>query len=44
MIIVLVGTLDDPTAFDPKVEIFCDADWPWAHSASGRRRFRRMPV
>jgi hypothetical protein len=44
MIIVLAGTLDDPTAFVPNVELFCDTAWSWAHSASERKRFRGMPV
>jgi hypothetical protein len=44
LIIVLVGTLDDPSSFIPTVEIFCDTAWPWAQRVSGRKRFRGMPV
>jgi len=44
IIIVLVGTLDDPNVFVPSVEIMCDTAWSWAQSASGRKRFPGMPV
>jgi hypothetical protein len=43
-IVVLVGTLDDPTVFIPNVEIMCDTAWPWVPGGSGRKRFRGMPV
>ena len=44
IIIVLVGTLDDPTVFVPNVEIMCETAWSWAQSASRRKRFRGMPM
>jgi hypothetical protein len=43
-IVVLVGTLDDPTAFAPTVDIFCDTARSWAHATSGRKQFRGMPA
>jgi hypothetical protein len=43
-IVVLIGTLDHPIAFEPTVEIFCDTALPWAHVASERKLFSGMPV
>ncbi len=41
--IVLAGTLDDPAAFKPAMEIFCDSAQPWFHAGGTRQRFARMP-
>jgi hypothetical protein len=40
--IVLAGTLDDPTVFAPTVEIFCSAAQPWANDDRERQRFPMM--
>ena len=29
MTIVLAGTLDDPSFFDPKLEVYCEPAQPW---------------
>ena len=38
---VLVGTLDDPTAFEPDFEQFCDLGQPWVQSGGEWKRFPR---
>ena len=43
IIMVLVGTLDDPSAFQPAMEIFCDSAQPWFHGSGERKRFAAMP-
>jgi hypothetical protein len=41
-IIVLAGTLDDPTVFVPTVEIYCSAAQPWVNDRRERQRFPMM--
>jgi hypothetical protein len=41
-IIVLAGTLDDPTMFVPTVEIYCSASQPWVNDGRERERFPMM--
>ena len=41
IVIVLAGTLDDPTAFEPDAEVFCDFAQPWVHEGADRPRFSR---
>jgi hypothetical protein len=41
--IVLAGTLDDPTAFAPAMEIYCSSAQPWVHAGGERPRFDKMP-
>jgi len=43
MMVILVGTLDDPTVFQPTIEIQCDTALAWAHFVSDRKRFSGMP-
>jgi hypothetical protein len=38
-VIVLAGTLDDPGAFNPKVEVFCLTAQPWVRLDGDRQRF-----
>lgn len=38
-IIVLAGTLDDPSAFIPKVEVFCLTAQPWVRLDGDRQCF-----
>jgi hypothetical protein len=40
-IIVLAGTLDDPNAFSPKVEVFCLTAQPWVRLYGDRQRFSK---
>ena len=41
--IVLAGTLDDPAAFNPAMEIYCASAQPWVHAGGERPRFDKMP-
>jgi hypothetical protein len=42
--IVLAGSLDDPVAFKPSMEIFCSSTQPWMLEPSDqRKKFDRMP-
>ena len=41
--IVLAGTLDDPAAYTPSVEIYCSSAQPWFHADTARKRFAKMP-
>jgi hypothetical protein len=41
--LVLAGTLDDPSAFNPAMEIYCSSAQPWVHGGSDRPRFPKMP-
>src|SRR5271168_2518759 len=43
MIIVLAGTLDEPAAFKPTMEVFCNSVQPWFHTGGERTRFPQMP-
>ena len=40
--IVLAGTLDDPAAFAPAMEIYCGSAQPWVHAGGERPRFDKM--
>ena len=37
------GTLDDPTAVTPTLEIYCERELGWAHLGGGMKRFDRAP-
>jgi hypothetical protein len=41
--LVLAGTLDDPAAFTPAMEIYCGSAQPWVHAGGERQRFDKMP-
>ena len=41
--IVLAGTLDDPSAYTPGMEIYCGSAQPWVHAGDERTRFPKMP-
>jgi hypothetical protein len=43
MTLVLAGTLDDPTAFKPAMEIYCASAQPWTQTTEERKRFPKMP-
>lgn len=41
---VLAGSMDDPSAFEPSMEVFCASAQPWVlQQASTRQKFDRMP-
>jgi hypothetical protein len=41
--IINAGTLDDPSAVTPTMEIYCDRELPWVR-LDGMQRYPRMPV
>jgi len=41
--IVLVGGLDDPSVYNPTMEIYCGSAQPWVHAGGERQRFAKMP-
>lgn len=43
VLLMLAGTLDDPSAFAPAMEIYCASAQPWVHAGSERPRFDKMP-
>jgi hypothetical protein len=44
MTIVLAGTLDDPAAFKPTMDVYWSSAQPWVHTSSERTRFPKMPT
>ncbi|MGE3283771.1 MAG: GFA family protein [Alphaproteobacteria bacterium] len=40
---VLAGTLDDPAAFTPAMEIYSSSAQSWVHAGGERSRFEKMP-
>lgn len=41
--IFLAGTLDDPAAYQPTMEIYCSSAQPWVHAGAHRAQFAKMP-
>ncbi len=41
--ILLAGTLDDPSTFQPAMEIYCSSAQPWVQLSGERNRFQKMP-
>ena len=42
--IVLAGTLDDPAAFKPAMDVYWSSAQPWVHASVERKRFPKMPT
>jgi hypothetical protein len=42
--VILAGTLDDPSRFNPTVELFCGRAQSWLQLAGQRQRFPGMPA
>ena len=42
--IVLAGTLDDPAAFKPTMDVYWSSAQPWVHIRGERTRFPKMPT
>jgi hypothetical protein len=38
-----LGTLDDPNAVEPAMQIYCDSAIPWAMVGGGMQSFPKMP-
>ena len=43
LVIVLAGTLDDTSNYQPGMEIYCASAQPWFHAGGERQRFAAMP-
>jgi hypothetical protein len=44
VMIVLAGTLDDPAAFKPTMDVYWSRAQPWVHTSGERTRFPGMPT
>jgi hypothetical protein len=44
LVVVNVGTLDEPAAVTPTRQIFCDDALPWVHLGGDMQRFAKMPT
>ncbi len=43
LVIILAGTLDDTSSYQPGMEIYCNSAQPWFHAGGERQRFATMP-
>jgi hypothetical protein len=43
-VLIMGGTLDDPSWLRPTMALFCEAAQPWVASKHEMREFRRMPT
>jgi hypothetical protein len=43
LIFVLAGTLDDPAAFKPTMDVYWSSVQPWIRTGGDRTRFPKMP-
>ena len=43
MTLVLAGTLDDSSSFNPAMEIYCSSAQPWTQTSGERKKFAKMP-
>jgi len=43
VVMILTGTLDDSSAVQPVMEIYCDSAQPWVSLQGERPRFGKMP-
>jgi hypothetical protein len=44
VVMIPVGTLDDPSSVKPMMQIYCDSAQPWALLEGGIQRFPKMPM
>lgn len=43
VVMILTGTLDDPSWVKPAVQIYCDSAQPWVELGGNIQRFGKMP-
>ena len=43
LLMILGGTLDDPSSVQPRTELFCSSAQPWVSLGGERRKFPQMP-
>ncbi|MGE0222556.1 MAG: GFA family protein [Acetobacteraceae bacterium] len=41
--LLMSGSMDDPSVFQPAMEIYCASAQPWVHGGAERQRFPKMP-
>jgi hypothetical protein len=41
--IILVGGFDDPSVYQPTMEIYCSSAQPWMREGAHRQQFPKMP-
>ena len=44
VVMIPVGTLDDPSSLKPAMQIYCDSAQSWALLGGGIQRFPKMPM
>jgi hypothetical protein len=44
VVMIMTGTLDDPSWVKPNMEIFCDSAQPWVELGGNMQRFPKMPA
>lgn len=44
VVMIPIGTLDDPSTVKPAMQIYCDSAQPWALLEGGIQRFPKMPM
>ncbi len=44
VVMILTGTLDDPSWVKPAVQIYCDSAQPWVELGGNIQRFAKMPA
>jgi hypothetical protein len=44
IVVLHIGTLDDPKTVTPAREIFCDDALPWVQTAGNMERFAKRPI
>jgi hypothetical protein len=44
MVMITVGTLDDPSWVKPAMQIYCDSAQPWVQLGGGLHSFPKMPM
>jgi hypothetical protein len=44
MVMIGVGTLDDPSWVKPAMQIYCDSAQPWVELGGGLKSFPKMPM
>lgn len=43
VVMILTGTLDDPSWIKPSLQIYCDSAQPWVELGGNMQRFGKMP-
>ena len=44
VVMIAVGSLDDPSWVTPAMQIYCDSAQPWVQLGGGLQSFPKMPM